>query len=328
MEQVAEPAIRTQLLDRRRRLEDAIGARRENTGLQDLLREVDAALERVDDRSYGICESCHEPIEPEQLRINPLIRYCLPHLTADEQRALEQDLDLASHIQRELLPKQNLRQDGWEIAYHYEPLGPVSGDHCDVIPQEADGAGFFFVLGDVSGKGIAASMLTAHLRAIFRTLASGGLPLNRQVARANRIFCESTMSEHFATMVFGKAGAAGEMEIVNAGHCPPLWIHGGDVTPIEASGLPLGIFCSGEYPGKTIQLGPGDTLLLYTDGFSEAANPSDEEYGMERLSRVAMSHAARDPQALIGTCLDHLGAHLGGAPKQDDLTMMAIRRSA
>jgi sigma-B regulation protein RsbU (phosphoserine phosphatase) len=171
-------------------------------------------------------------------------------------------------------------------------------------------------------------MLTAHLRAIFRTLASGGLPLDRQVAQANRLFSESTMSEHFATMVFGKASVSGEMEIVNAGHCPPLWIRGGDVTPLEATGLPLGMFCSGDYPVQTIRLTQGDTLLLYTDGLSEAANASDEEYGAERLSRVAITHRARNPQALIGSCLDHLGAHLDGAPKQDDLTVMAIRRSA
>src|ERR1700704_3486949 len=108
MATVAEPAIRTQLLDRRRRLQGALETHRETRSLQGLLNEVDAARDRLGNGSYGICESCHGAIEPELLRADPLFRYCLPHLSPEEQRSLEQDLDLASHIQRDLLPKQNL----------------------------------------------------------------------------------------------------------------------------------------------------------------------------------------------------------------------------
>jgi sigma-B regulation protein RsbU (phosphoserine phosphatase) len=326
MAAVAEPAIRTQLLDRRQRLEVALETHRDTGSLQGLLREVDAALDRLGNGSYGICETCHEAIEPELLRADPLFRYCLPHLSPQEQRSLEQDLDLASHIQRDLLPKQNFQHAGWEICYQYDALGPVSGDHIDVIPQGDDS--LFFVLGDVAGKGIAASMLTAHLRAIFRTLIPGNLTLDRQVERANRVFCESTMSEHFATLVCGRASGNGEVEICNAGHCPPLWLRGAEASSIEATGLPLGMFCSAEYPARKLRLAPGDTLLLYTDGFSEATNQSDVEYGASRLSRVALEHRVSGPRPLIHACLDDLAAHVAGAPRQDDLTMMAIRRLA
>src|SRR6202142_2550921 len=100
MAAVAEPAIRSQLLDRRQRLEIALETHRDTGSLQGLLWEVDAALDRLGKGSYGLCETCHDPIDPELLRADPLFRYCLPHLSPQEQRSLEQDLDLASHIQR------------------------------------------------------------------------------------------------------------------------------------------------------------------------------------------------------------------------------------
>lgn len=326
MADLPDSFLREQLLDRRQRLESVIAGSKEHAELVQLLNEVDSALKRMEAGTYGICESCHEPIERERLTADPLLRFCLPHLTPDQQRALEQDLDLASQIQRELLPKQNLSHGGWEVYYHYEAAGPVSGDYCDVVTQETDGAGLFFALGDVSGKGIAASMLMAHLRAIFRMLVSCGLPVHQQIERANRVFCESTMSTHFATLVCGRAGASGEVEISNAGHCPPLLVRGGEVTSIEATGLPLGMFPSGQYATKSLQLGKGESLLLYTDGLSETISRSDTEYGIGRLSRVAADCHALSPQELVRACLEDLAAFQSGARKRDDLTIMAIRR--
>ena len=134
------------------------------------------------------------------------------------------------------------------------------------------------------------------------------------------------MSEHFATLVCGRASGNGEIEICNAGHCPPLWLRGAEASAIEATGLPLGMFCSAQYPARKISLAPGDTLLLYTDGLSEATNHSDVEYGAGRLSRVALDHRVSGPRPLIHACLEDLAAHVAGAPRQDDLTVMAIRR--
>lgn len=323
---IPDSFLRKQLVDRRQRLESAIAGSRETAHLIQLLNDVDSALKRMEAGTYGICESCHEPIERERLAADPLLRFCLPHLTPEQQHALEQDLDLASRMQRELLPKQNLKFGGWEVYYHYEAAGPVSGDYCDVMIQEADGAGLFFVLGDVSGKGIAASMLMAHLRAIFRMLISGGLPVHQQIEQANRIFCESTMSAHFATLVCGKAGTSGEIEICNAGHCPPLLVRGSEPTSLDATGLPLGMFCNGQYAAKKLQLTKGDTLLLYTDGLSEAANQSGAEYGAARLSKLAGGCHTLPLRVLIPACLEDLATFRSGAPLRDDLTMMAIRR--
>ena len=136
--------------------------------------------------------------KPERLIANPLTRLCLDHLSPKEQRALEDDLELAARIQTGLLPQPSQKIDGWEIAYHYQPAGIVSGDYCDLI--SSDDQSLLFVLGDVSGKGVAASMLMAHLQAMFRTLISINLPLEEIVERASRVFCESTLPTHYATL--------------------------------------------------------------------------------------------------------------------------------
>lgn len=328
MASIADNSLRDQLSERRQKLEAIIAGSHEHSQLTQLLGEVDSALSRIESGTYGICESCHEPIEKEGLTSNPLLRFCLEHLSPGEQRALEQDLDLASRMQRELLPPQNLRHSGWEIYSHYEPKGPVSGDYIDVVMRPADSGGMYFAIGDVSGKGVAASMLMAHLRAIFRMLVSGDLPLDQQIERANRVFCESTGSTNFATLVWGRAGANGEIEICNAGHCSPLLLRSGKVTSIEPAGLPLGMFCGGTFPTERLQMARGESLVIFTDGLSEAANAADAEYGTERLLRMLEQNAAHSPQALVQSFLKDLTAFQSGVPKRDDLSVMAIQRSA
>ncbi|HEU4401171.1 MAG TPA: SpoIIE family protein phosphatase [Candidatus Polarisedimenticolia bacterium] len=322
-----QPDFQAELRDRRARIETALESAPEAAHLRQLLEEVDAALVRIDGGSYGKCESCHDAIEEDRLMVDPLIRTCLDHLNTAERRALERDLDLAARVQNGLLPKQDLRLGGWEAAYHYEPASQVSGDYCDLVASDGDGGDLFFLIGDVSGKGVAASMLMTGLRAIVRTLVGTGLPVSGLMERANRLFCESLPSAHFATLVCGRADRSGRVEICNAGHPPPLLVRRGRVLAIEATGLPLGLFCSGGYPVATHHLEPDDALLLYTDGLSEARNRAQAEYGAERLARLAAERHALAPKALLHACLDDLAAFRAGSPKGDDLTLMAIRRA-
>src|SRR5512135_1400362 len=151
------PLVRDQLLDRRQRLEAALRELDDPEPLHGLLREVDAALERIEKGTYGLCAVCHGAIEADRLEADPLLCNCIDHLTPGEQRALEQDLDLSGRVQAGLLPARELTHDGWEIAYHYEPLGAVSGDYCDV--QTAERGGLLVLVGDVVGKGVSASLL-------------------------------------------------------------------------------------------------------------------------------------------------------------------------
>lgn len=321
-----EPLLREQLIERRHKLESAASAFHRPEELTRLLGEVDAALHRMDVGVYGLCEVCHDPVETERLIADPLTRFCLGDLTPHEQRALEEDLQLASQIQTALLPKPDQKLDGWEVAYHFQPAGMVSGDYCDLI--NGDHQSLHFVLGDVSGKGVAASMLMAHLHAMFRTLVSINLPLEQMVERASRVFCESTLPTQYATLVYGRANNNGEVELCNAGHLPPLLIQDGKVTSIPATGLPVGVFCSESFSVNRLHLGKGDTLFLYTDGLSESQDGIGNEYGANRLSDLLNENCHLAPDAIISLCKQDLHTFSSGHSPKDDLTLMALRRTA
>ncbi|HKR59540.1 MAG TPA: SpoIIE family protein phosphatase [Pyrinomonadaceae bacterium] len=319
-----EPLIREQLLDRRQKLEVAAIGYRHDDELNRLLHEVDSALQRMDDGTFGICDVCHDPVETGRLIADPLTRLCIDHLSPGEQRALEDDLEMAARIQTGLLPEPTQKIDGWEISYHYQPAGIVSGDYCDIISDENQNA--LFVLGDVSGKGVAASMLMAHLQAMFRTLISVGLPLEQMIERASRVFCESTLPTHYATLVCGKTDRSGLVEICNAGHLPPLLFQDGRVRRIDATGLPLGMFCNEHFTCTRVQLKKGDTLLLYTDGFSEALNSGGTEYGGDRLAGLLEAHHELTPHGLLNACMRDWLSFGDGRRTADDVTLMAIQR--
>jgi phosphoserine phosphatase RsbU/P len=316
--------VRDQLADRQRQLQREIGRVGAQAPLTDLLREVDAALARVSAGTYGLCETCHDTIEQERLAADPLVRFCLDHLPAAEQRALERDLQLASQIQRALLPPTRLEFGPWQVAYHYVPARIVSGDYCDLITTPA--GELYFMVGDVSGKGVAASMLMAHLHAMFRALVPAGLPLPALLERASRVFCESTLPMHYATLVCGRATPDGYIEICNAGHPPPLLIRSGAVEPLSAHGLPIGMFCGAQFTMSRLMLAPGDNLLIYTDGVLDAEDRDEGNYGSDRLNAVASRAHRLAPPTLVQACVTDLAAHVAGRAYPDDVTLMAIGR--
>jgi len=327
MATLEEQLVRPQLLQRRQKLGEAISRFEEKTDLLRLLEEVDAALERLDDGSYGLCEGCHELVEEDRLMADPVIRFCLDCLTPYEQSALEQDLGLASQVQTRLLPDPHIEFAGWEFAYHFEPAGPVSGDYCDLIESGRDQVLHFF-LGDVAGKGVAASMLMTQLHAMFRSLIALDLPLHELTERVNRLFCESTMSGHYATLVSGRALGMGRLQLCNAGHCLPLLVREDEVIKLDLTHLPIGLFCVGKYSIQRLQLALGDTLVLYTDGLTEACNATEDEYNLDRLVEALKDHRWLSTPELVKACLDDLDLFLSGLPKTDDVTVVALRRLA
>ncbi|MGA2482100.1 MAG: PP2C family protein-serine/threonine phosphatase [Candidatus Acidiferrales bacterium] len=316
--------LRAELEERRELLHTAVRAPGADASLAGLLSQVDAALSRMEHKTYGVCTSCQGTIETDRLLSDPLLQVCLGCLTEEEQRALERDLELAARIQRALLPRNDLAPAGWRVRYHYEPAGLVSGDYCDLLETRD---GLLFLLGDVSGKGVAASMLMSHLHATFRSLTDAGLPLEQMVNVANRIFCESTLAGQFATLVVGHAARDGAVEFVSAGHLPVLHVHDASATPNAASGVPLGMFADVRFPVQRLSLLPGDTLLLYTDGLTEAENPHGEEYGIDRLQGLAARHHGNAPERLLAECLADLRNFSGGSKRTDDLTILALQHA-
>ncbi len=181
------------------------------------------------------------------------------------------------------------------------------------------------MLGDVSGKGVAASMLMTQLHALFRSLTKMALPLGQMVSQANRVLCESALAGQYATVVCGLAKPTGEVEIHNAGHWPAIVVGKGGVLRIESTGLPLGMFSEVEFSATRLQMEAGDTLFLYTDGLSEARNANDE-YGVDRVTHLVRQQSARPPAELITACLEDLRSFEKGEARFDDLTLLAIRR--
>jgi sigma-B regulation protein RsbU (phosphoserine phosphatase) len=235
----------------------------------------------------------------------------------------EGELGAAARLQRALLPPASFSRLGYAAAYRYSPAGPVGGDIVDLIPS---GDRLYFLLADVSGKGIAASILTGYIHAIFRSLVPLGLSLEEIVGRASALLCASTLPAQYATLVFGYADGNGHLAIVNAGHPPPLIIAPGREAAVVPTGAAAGLFCDSTFGTATARLEPGDTLLLYSDGVTESFDAGDQEYGAERLQSAAAAAAAADPQALLTAVSADHARFLSGAVPHDDLTLLAIRR--
>ena len=321
-----EAALRESLEARRARLAALAGARREEQ-LVELVRRVDAALAAVEIGEWSLCTVCHEPITEEPWSSDPLIRVCLECLTADERRALERDLEAAAKVQRALLPPRQLVYGGWEVAFLWEPRGAVSGDHVDLVVPRGAGEPLHLLLGDVSGKGIAASLLQAHLHALFRALASAETSPAELLERANRLFVEAIPADRFATLAALRLHGDGRVELANAGHPRPLLADARGVRPVEGGGLPIGLFAGATYSGHDLRMAAGETLLLYSDGLAEAER-DDEEYGIGRAAAALRRAAARAPVDVLAEVRADLERFLAGASRSDDLTLLVLRRSA
>ena len=315
-------SVREQLLAGRARLSEVVGGN-ESERLLRLLEEVDSALHRIDHGEFGVCEVCQGTVEEERLRENPLARVCLDCLTPKQQRALEYDLELAAQIQKGLLPPSDAAFPGWDISYHYQPAGVVGGDYCDLISGN-DGE-LNFVMADVSGKGVAAAMLSSNLRAIFRSLIPVGLSPAELMTRANRLFRQSALPTQYATLVFGKSTTAGDLEIVNAGHLPVLLASNAGTRLFESTSQPLGMFDNQIFIPAKARMQAGDTLVLYTDGISEAENADGVEYGLARLQAVIEMHGSGCPNKLVDACKEQLDGFRGRSERFDDETLLAIQ---
>jgi sigma-B regulation protein RsbU (phosphoserine phosphatase) len=271
------------------------------------------------------CEVCDGILGEDRLRAGPLKKVCLECLSDEERDALQHDLDVASQIQSQLLPARNFSFGRWQIHYHYEPLGIVSGDHIDLIRPGRTGKAMHFLFGDVSGKGVAASILMANLQALFRSLVSQEMPLAEIMERANSLFHESTAANSYATLVAGRLNSDGHLEFANAGHNPPLLVSDRCVTPLDARALPFGLSGDTRYEPESLDLEPQDFLFFYTDGISESLDNQGNEYGASRIETVLESSRGRAAQEVVQSVLGDVERFQAGTPQVDDATAMAIR---
>jgi phosphoserine phosphatase RsbU/P len=248
----------------------------------------------------------------------------LDNLSLNEKQTLENDLRLAARIQAARLNRLRACFEGWHSHHFYQPAGLVGGDYSDVFDV---GERLFFLVGDVSGKGFGACLMMSHLHATICALAHRGLPLPEMVEAANVTFSRNFSPGQFASLVIGHAERDGAVEFVSAGHLPFLHLCRGGARLQAATAVPLGLFPDARFPSAHLILEPGKSLLICTDGVTEACDPHENEYGFHRLMSVADRHHAAKPPILLEECLKDLRSFTGGKEYTDDVTLLSIRRA-
>jgi len=249
------------------------------------------------------------------------------HLEALEKERLERELDLAAEIQRQILPKGSPQVPGYDLAGWNRPARQVGGDYYDLLPLENGKVAV--ILGDVSGKGMPAALLVSTLHSALRLLLDRIGVGPELMDRLNRHLVESSLSNKFVTSLVAELDpATGEMTYLNAGHNPALLLRGDDQTveQLGPGGVPLGLLPNARFSARQVELRPGDLLWVYSDGITEAESVTDEEFGMERLTRCLAENRDRPLGEIMATIDREVTRFAEGLPQRDDQTVVLLRR--
>jgi len=262
------------------------------------------------------------------LAVSFIIIVILLFMELRDKLDLKGDLEIAREIQFSLVPSEPFHQDGMSICYSMRPANTVGGDYYDVIPL--DKTRVAIVVGDVSGKGIPATLLTALLQGSLRTLTSAGLRGIELITKLNEYLSANIPLERLITLFYGELElASGNLTYINAGHNAPFLIKPGQPQErLAATSLILGFRADSQVEAKETHIGPGEGLLLFTDGITEAFNEKEEEYGETRLADFLQAHANTPPDVLIKNITDEVVAFCNSAKPSDDMTLMLITRQA
>jgi serine phosphatase RsbU (regulator of sigma subunit) len=247
-----------------------------------------------------------------------------------EARVEEQiaEMRLASKIQVDLLPKKPPKIGGYDIAGRSIPARMVGGDYFDFIPLED--SRYAICLGDISGKGLSASLLMAHLQATIRGQALLRESPGECLGRSNTLLYRSTDAGKFATLFYGILDVRRhELLYSSAGHNPPLLFSRHERPRLLTTrGMVLGVEEGVTYPEELVPLEAGDSLVLYSDGITEGMNAREEEFGEERLVELVMRGRSETSTMLIEKILAAVREHAGEFPQSDDMTLVSLRRCA
>ncbi len=237
---------------------------------------------------------------------------------------LDHEIEIASQIQRELLPKAFPQMPHVAVAASTLACHSVGGDCFDVVALTGGRFGFF--VGDVAGKGIAASLLATLLQGVFYTTAALDIPLVEVTTRVNQFLCERSSDDRYATLFYGVLDPRGALEYINAGHVPPLIRRtSGELVELSSSNFPVGMFREAEFASQRVSLAAGDYLVIYSDGVSEARNLRDEMFEQERLSLLMRDFSGAGVEQLAEAIGSGVRNFTGGAPQADDITMVVIQ---
>jgi phosphoserine phosphatase RsbU/P len=250
------------------------------------------------------------------------------------QERLTRELKLAAQVQRRLLPGSAPKQVSLELVGFCEPARGVGGDYYDFIVFDNDRVGI--AIADVAGKGMPAALLMSTVQATLRSLAatngeaSPAVPaLAKMVGKLNSLIFNTTSSEHYVTFFYGYFDRATQcLTYVNAGHNPPLYLRSnisGDFSELSTGGLIAGVFEHCDYEQETIQMKSNDLLFLYTDGLTEALNPSGQEFGQARIEETLNECAQLSVEEIRDRIVKRVKEWCSTAPLHDDLTFVVMK---
>lgn len=245
------------------------------------------------------------------------------------QQVLERELTTAHNIQASFLPDTIPDPAGWDIAATWQPIHSVAGDFYDFYNLER--GRFAVVIADVSGKGIPASLFMALVVTVLRFGMNMGLRPGEVMRRANELIIADQRSRMFATVFISYLDPnTGKLRVASAGHNPPILYRAAEGTCqyIHVPGVALGVFAAATFEEHTLQMEPGDALLLYTDGISEVINGEEEEFGEERIEDLLIQNLDRPARAIADEILSSVIDFAGDAHLFDDATFIVIKRNA
>lgn len=237
---------------------------------------------------------------------------------------LDHEIEIASQIQRQLLPKSLPNLPDVAVAGSTLSCHSVGGDCFDVIELGGGRHGFF--VGDVSGKGISAALLATLLQGVFFTTAAMDISLSGVFSRVNQYLCERSGEDRYATVFYGILDKQGRFEYVNAGHVPPLLRRrSGALEGLGSGNFPVGMFSEAEYQSARVTLEAGDFAVIYTDGVSEAVNIRNEMFEEARLRRILEDFKGETVEELTNAIREGLKAFTEGAAQSDDITLLVVQ---
>lgn len=243
-----------------------------------------------------------------------------------ERERMEHELELATEIQQRFQPSSPPIVEGYEFQGISFSCYEIGGDYYDFIRRE-DGR-MLLALGDVSGKGTAAALLMSSLHAAIHAQVSARSTLEETVNSVNQYLADNTPANRFVTLFIGELDpASGVLKYINAGHNPPLMGRAdGTIVQLSSGGFPLGIMPGAEFEVGETTLGSGDSLVVYSDGVSEANNIRDEEFGMERLEAVVRANILASAAGMRDKVESALSAFTQTAPANDDITLVIVKK--
>ena len=244
-------------------------------------------------------------------------------LEEQAKRQMEEELQLARTIQQSLLPGK-LPSLGWMCAAASSVASrQVGGDYYDVTP--VDPRCYCVVVADVSGKGVASALLASLLQGALITATGVPEGLVRRVTRLNQFLIDRTGGEKYATLFYSLLHDDGRLSYVNAAQCPPIVLRaGGQRIELDATGMPVGMMEGAEFAVESLQLSPGDRVIIYSDGVTEAQNQASEFFGKKRLVEILKKHAAETCSAIHDAIQEGVAAFTEGAPQSDDITVVVL----